>query len=1083
MSFKSNKIILESKDLSKFGKEFQVKLIALLIKDRTFAFSIIPIIKDIYFSDVYLRVIFICIKEYFEEHNSLPTIDNIKISINLIGEKVSVYEKILETIDTVGLEDRDFVIKNSRSFCFTKHALSQNDLMLNHLKAGEIEKAKRISIESFQHSGLETAKILDLKKDIEKAKNTQILRKPIPVMFQTFNDNSKGGISDGEITIVIAPSNFGKCVLRGTKIRMADFSVKKVEDIVVGDEVMGVDGKPRKVVDLTNGYDEMYEVRQKNGINYTVNSQHTLRLKRKKHRRVDFKNNSEFVEIEVKDYVQKSKNWKSGVTGYKASQEFEEKDLKVEPYYLGLWLGDVTNEQSNGINNKNILYQNLKSYNLIDNKHIPIEYMTSSRQQRLELLAGLLDSDGYLEKVTKTCFEISQVRKELSWQIYVLASGLGFKCNFLDDVGKDKMYSSVTIMGDTYLIPTKIECKKAAIRNNEYDSTTSEIEVIPVGYNQYFGFQISEEEIDSLFMLEDFTVLHNCFIKGTKIRMADTTLKRVEEVVVGDEIMGYDGIKRTVGHVTTGSEEMFKISQRNGQSYTVNKSHILSLKKQDEFVNIEVGDYLKKDDEWKKDAFGYKSALNFNDENININPYFLGLWLSNCNNEETEPEIYNFVQTYARENGISDEKIRSTIKNKPFGVSLFFENGINELGKKAKEIDIIKNRLIPHNYLFSSRETRLQLLAGFIDFCGVLEPVSKITFDVIHNRSDVAWQIYILASGLGFKTIYQKRLKDYKVTINGETDIIPTLLEKNKAVKRKKKFDASISEITVESKGIGEYYGFSVIDEDKRFLLEDFTVVHNSQWLVAQARHINFMGKNVAFFSYEMESEPLMEKYMAGLLDVSQNNVFHNHFDEIKERLNDNKLGDLRIITDRAANATLANIESQIEYLKSTGFFPHAIIIDGLNQIKLPAGVRAKDDNEKFEIITEDVKDLCKKLKVPGFMVWQTNRTGFGTTLNGIESIGKAIEIFQKADQVITFAQTLVMKENNECVAFLIKNRLGKKEIALICHYDPEKVIFLEKSIANPNILLNDAEKEKVKKTTGKIRDKIKAGEFLPKKD
>lgn len=110
-----------------------------------------------------------------------------------------------------------------------------------------------------------------------------------------------------------------------------------------------------------------------------------------------------------------------------------------------------------------------------------------------------------------------------------------------------------------------------------------------------------------------------------------------------------------------------------------------------------------------------------------------------------------------------------------------------------------------------------------------------------------------------------------------------------------------------------------------------------------------------------------------------------------------------------------------------------------------------------------------------------THNSGFGSDLNGVESIGKAIEVFQKADQVITFSQTPELKERNECIAYLLKNRLGLKEIALLCHYDPAKVLFSEISIMNARILLSDSIKKKVATTAFNMREKLKTGEFLKK--
>jgi len=106
----------------------------------------------------------------------------------------------------------------------------------------------------------------------------------------------------------------------------------------------------------------------------------------------------------------------------------EYKNLPIDPYMLGCWLGDgykgcglITQQkgskvweeiQSRGYklgnnvvhdpNRENVetrtvigLTSKLKSLNLLFNKHIPEEYLRASFKQRLDLLRGLMDTDGY----------------------------------------------------------------------------------------------------------------------------------------------------------------------------------------------------------------------------------------------------------------------------------------------------------------------------------------------------------------------------------------------------------------------------------------------------------------------------------------------------------------------------------------------------------------------------------------------------------------------------------------------------------------------------------------------------------------
>ena len=70
----------------------------------------------------------------------------------------------------------------------------------------------------------------------------------------------------------------GKCFAPDFEVLMYDDSIKKIQDIKVGDKIMGPDYTARTVLLLHQGRDDMYEVTQQKGDNYIVNSRHDLYL-------------------------------------------------------------------------------------------------------------------------------------------------------------------------------------------------------------------------------------------------------------------------------------------------------------------------------------------------------------------------------------------------------------------------------------------------------------------------------------------------------------------------------------------------------------------------------------------------------------------------------------------------------------------------------------------------------------------------------------------------------------------------------------------------------------------------------------
>ena len=130
--------------------------------------------------------------------------------------------------------------------------------------------------------------------------------------FRNLNEKTSG-FGKGDLVIIAARPAMGKCLGKGTKVLMYSGELKNVEDVVVGDQLMGDDSTPRTVLSLARGREEIYWVRQNKGVDYRVNKSHILSLK-------NDKNN--ICNIELSDYLEKSKELKD-YKGYKATLDFE----------------------------------------------------------------------------------------------------------------------------------------------------------------------------------------------------------------------------------------------------------------------------------------------------------------------------------------------------------------------------------------------------------------------------------------------------------------------------------------------------------------------------------------------------------------------------------------------------------------------------------------------------------------------------------------------------------------------------------------------------------------------------------------
>ena len=247
-----------------------------------------------------------------------------------------------------------------------------------------------------------------------------------------------------------------------------------------------------------------------------------------------------------------------------------------------------------------------------------------------------------------------------------------------------------------------------------------------------------------------------CLGKNTPVIMYDGSIKMVQNIKAGDAIMGDDSTPRKILSTCTGKETMYKIHQSYGDEYIVNESHILSLKliknpkikykektievtwftkeqknkkifryslfnkaksflktlpKVPSIIDINVTEYINKSNEWKKAYKGFKVRLDFIEQNVELDPYILGLWL-----------------------GGNDKQI-------------------------VNNCDLIENKHIPNIYKINSTRVRLCLLSGILDAKRYL-----YNNQIIEKSKKLANDILFLIRSLGFYAI-MKKIKDYYIII------------------------------------------------------------------------------------------------------------------------------------------------------------------------------------------------------------------------------------------------------------------------------------------------------------------------------
>ncbi len=95
-------------------------------------------------------------------------------------------------------------------------------------------------------------------------------------------------------TVITGSLGVGKCLRVGTKVMMHDGSIRRVEQVKVGDKLMGDDSTPRTVINTVSGHEDLYEIRGDGAVEWACTGDHVLCLKSP---------DGEIAEITVKNYL------------------------------------------------------------------------------------------------------------------------------------------------------------------------------------------------------------------------------------------------------------------------------------------------------------------------------------------------------------------------------------------------------------------------------------------------------------------------------------------------------------------------------------------------------------------------------------------------------------------------------------------------------------------------------------------------------------------------------------------------------------------------------------------------------------
>lgn len=301
-----------------------------------------------------------------------------------------------------------------------------------------------------------------------------------------------------QILIVSLPPQHGKLLSHDTDI-LTTKGWKKHGDLSVGEHVFGRDGKHKRIVATSKEDYAEYLVEFTDGTKVKTHGNHEwIVYDRSSHKE---------KKITTRDIY--NSDYYNGRCRFQVDANvcvtFKEKKTPLEPYVFGLWLGDGSTNKTcishspNDIESikkitsygyaissqsqhkdtgvlstyLNGIRKPLKKSGFLkgESKYIPDIYKFNSVENRLELLAGFIDSDGYVYKKNGR-ITLSNTNKKLINDLHDVVVSLGFKdciCEYAPKVSTSGIVGKQTVYQLSFNpdieIPTALERKKTKITN------------------------------------------------------------------------------------------------------------------------------------------------------------------------------------------------------------------------------------------------------------------------------------------------------------------------------------------------------------------------------------------------------------------------------------------------------------------------------------------------------------------------------------------------------------------------------------------------------------------------------------------
>ena len=510
--------------------------------------------------------------------------------------------------------------------------------------------------------------------------------------------------------------------------------------------------------------------------------------------------------------------------------------------------------------------------------------------------------------------------------------------------------------------------------------------------------------------------------------MTPNGITKMKDIKVGDLVIGSSGQPQSViGVYYQGLIDCYRVMFSDGTIVECNDKHIWRIvnRRTNKWENVELGEILKRDLrmpghhngkqyvnskgilrwgmkgrlKWKVPCQG---EVSFKDQDVKIDPYTLGAMLgdgclgSNLSFTSIDSEIVNRLKFPESISIETYDKANYRIKKNDSENSLKFYLNMYSLKNKHSY-----DKFIPKEYIFNSREVRLELLRGILDTDGYVSKGGVVELaltskQLIEDTAFVARSLGCLCHKISKLPSSYKNSEGVKIECrdNYRLRIVPPkgldlfhLKRKSERLMQEKKkncIDRMIE--SIEYIGKKEMQCIEVSNEDGLFLTNNFIVTHNSTVLRHHGMSAALDGHPVLHIQLEGGIQACLDKYdqywtgqkyndiRRGYLEPSEQEAVMKAYKSMKEYGQDIDVYGF----EKFGEATMVEVRNLIlDYHKANGYYPKVLILDSLDLVL--TGINKVIDNnpsfkkDRLQKCAQLFKNICVEFKMVGFTSTQAS--------------------------------------------------------------------------------------------------------------